>query len=77
MDQIRKRIAEIDYMHGPQGTGPRWPGAVGRRCRVWEVTWTVRDESAWSRVLQDVTAAVEWMPGGRDGTVVGVGERAL
>ena len=45
-----------DRFHA-RGTGPRWPGAVGRRCRVWEVTWTAWDESAWSRVLRDVTGA--------------------
>ena len=22
---------------------------------MWKVTWTVQDESAWSRVLQDIT----------------------
>ena len=37
------------------GTGPRWLGATGRQCWVWEVMWTVQDESAQSRVLQDVT----------------------
>ena len=40
-------------MHGE--TGPRWPEDAGKRCRVWEVTWTVWDESARSRVLRDVT----------------------
>ena len=43
-----------DRFHA-RGTGPRWPGAAGRRCRVWKVTWTVRDKSARSRVLWDVT----------------------
>ena len=37
------------------GMGLRWPGAAGRQCQVWEVTWTAQDESAWSRVLQDIT----------------------
>ena len=43
-----------DRFHA-RGTGPRWPEDAGRRCRVREVTWTARDESARSRVLQDVT----------------------
>ena len=43
-----------DRFHA-RGAGPRWPGAAGRRCRVRVVTWTVRDESARSRVLRDVT----------------------
>ena len=40
-------------MHGE--TGPRWPGAAGRQCRVRDVMWTAQDESAWPRVLWDVT----------------------
>ena len=43
-----------DRFHA-RGMGPRWPEDAGRRCRVREVTWTARDESAQSRVLQDVT----------------------
>ena len=40
------------------GMGPRWPGVTGRQCQVWEVMWTAWDESAWSRVLWDVTVSV-------------------
>ena len=47
---------------GQDGWGPRWLGAAARQCRVWEVTWTAWDESAWSRVLQDVTTAEEIRP---------------
>ena len=46
------------------GMGPRWPGATGRQCQVWEVTWTAQDESAQSRVLRDVSCELQlWESG--------------
>ena len=31
---------------------------------MWEVMWTAQDESAWCRVLWDITVCVEAMEGG-------------
>ena len=52
-DRIRKRIAEIDSMHGERGRDG-WE-LWGDDAECGKVTWTVRDESARSRVLRDIT----------------------
>ena len=52
MDRIRKRIAEIDSMHGERGRDGQEPQGDDAECGK---SHGLHDESARSRVLWDVT----------------------